>query len=216
MSLVSDYHGKGTRSRDEHPSNQRLRRHHRRRIAGGVDGSDISAGGPPLFSWASRASCSALVLGLFIREPVRNQAERADARASRGRSLGRANPSSAVRSPRRSRRFRSGSFMREFLTTPSAVVLLIAFPCVNFVAWVVISWMPKYLYRGFQPVDHHGGRQRNHLDSGRQPGRGDLRRLAGRSLAAAGCRAGEWGRKPWACCSAPDRLICGTTSSLTS
>ena len=28
-------------------------------------------------------------------------------------------------------------------------MLLITFPCVNFVAWVVISWMPKYLFDKF-------------------------------------------------------------------
>jgi sugar phosphate permease len=41
------------------------------------------------------------------------------------------------------------AFLRELFTNPVALLLMLAFVCMNFVAVVLLSWMPKFLYDKF-------------------------------------------------------------------
>jgi len=151
MSLVSDYHGKSTRSRA-------MSIHQTSVYAGIIGGGSLAAWMGAEFGWwtpfvflGGAGILLGMILGLFIREPARNQAERADAEAAAiaandpGREeVGIEEPPAEAIPP-----MPLTQFLTEFMKTPSAVVLLIAFPCINFVAWVVISWMPTYLYEDF-------------------------------------------------------------------
>ena len=76
-----------------------------------------------------------LVLAAFIREPRRNEAEILE--------------QSATDQEAQLPEMGFVDFLRHLLATPTALVLLIVFPCVNFVAWVIITWMPTYLYESF-------------------------------------------------------------------
>lgn len=142
MSLVSDYHGKKTRSRA-------MSLHQTSVYAGIIGGGWLAAYLADHYNWRTpfivlgvSGILLGMLLGLFLREPARNQAERVEGetgnRAEAKAKLAPAAPISFWR------------FLLEFAKTPSAVVLLITFPCVNFVAWVVISWMPKYLSTNFK------------------------------------------------------------------
>ncbi|HEY2841340.1 MAG TPA: MFS transporter [Pirellulales bacterium] len=147
MSLVSDYHGKSTRSRA-------MSLHQTSVYAGIIGGGSLAAYLGQHFGWRTpfvflgiSGILLGLLLGLFLREPIRNQAEISESEArdaTRMLSGGISKPKDTA--PKTS----FWRFLLDFARTPSAVVLLITFPCVNFVAWVVISWMPKYLSTHFK------------------------------------------------------------------
>ena len=136
MSLVSDYHGKRTRSRA-------MSIHQTSVYAGTIGGGGLAGWMGQHYGWWSpfvflgvAGIVLGLVLGAFIREPRRNEAEILEREAD-------------AATPLKSPQMDFVPFLRHLLTTPTALLLLLVFPCVNFVAWVIITWMPTYLYENF-------------------------------------------------------------------
>ncbi len=137
MSLVSDYHGKRTRSR--------AMGFHQTSVYFGTIGGGFFAGliGQH-YGWRwSFVGFGALgiVLGAllhrFLVEPPRGAADRADKSAPTGDHEG-----AVQQIPTR-------EFLRTVWGTPTVLVLMSAFMCSNFVALVLLSWMPKFLYDRF-------------------------------------------------------------------
>jgi MFS family permease len=128
MSLVSDYHAKATRSRAMgfHQTSVYIGT-----IAGGFFAGLIGQhyGWRWSFVFFGGLGCLyGLLLQRGLREPVRGAAEETQEPETK---LG------------------WGATLRLILTTPTAVCLLAAFLFANFVAMVLLSWMPKYLYDKF-------------------------------------------------------------------
>ncbi len=135
MSLVSDYHSKATRSRA-------MSLHQTSVYAGTIGGGALAGWMGQNYGWQSPfivLGIAGVVLGLvlaaFIREPARNEAER--------RELGEL-ASQPAESP-----VPIGEFLRGLVTTPSALLLILAFLGANSVGLVFLSWMPSFLYNKF-------------------------------------------------------------------
>jgi sugar phosphate permease len=135
MSMISDYHGKKTRSRamGTHQTSVYLGT-----IAGGFFAGLIGE----YYGWrwsfivfGGLGILFGLVLIRLLREPERGAADLADQGP-------RAEPVVTKRIPIK-------DFLRMLLRTPSAALLMGAFACANFVALVLLSWMPKFLYDQF-------------------------------------------------------------------
>lgn len=136
MSLVSDYHGKSTRSRA-------MAFHQTGVYAGIIGGGAIGAWMGEQYGWRTpfiflgvAGVLLGLVLAAFIREPVRHAAELLEGDTDVPQAQPRPVP--------------MATFLRYLLTTPTAIVLLIVFPSANFVAWGVLTWMPTYLHENFE------------------------------------------------------------------
>jgi sugar phosphate permease len=135
MSMISDYHGKATRSRamGAHQTSVYIGT-----IAGGFFAGLIGSRYGWRWSFVIFGGLG-IVLGCFLmrllREPQRGAADR------------------HKKSPRIESRPPAGIPIVEFLETvwrtPSAVLLMGGFACANFVALVLLSWMPKFLYDKF-------------------------------------------------------------------
>jgi MFS family permease len=134
MSLMSDYHGKATRSRA-------LGLHQTSVYVGTIAGGYFAGLVGQRYGW--RWSFVAfgglgILLGLVLRryliEPQRGAADTTFAEVSG--AVTKANPRPSGR----------GVSAR---LTPTLVILLAAFLCANFVAVVVLTWMPKFLYDKF-------------------------------------------------------------------
>jgi MFS family permease len=134
MSLVSDYHGKATRSRA-------LGLHQTSVYIGTIAGGYFAGMIGQRYGWrwsfvvfGGLGILLGLVLRRYLIEPERGAADvlLADARGSETKN--------GPRLP--------GSGPRGWLT-PTLVILLAAFLCANFVAVVVLTWMPKFLYDKF-------------------------------------------------------------------
>jgi MFS family permease len=122
VSLVSDYHGAATRSRA-------LGMHQTSVYIGTIAGGFFAGAIAQHYGWrwsfivfGGMGVLLGLVLSRFLVEPKR---------AVEG-----------VRMP-------MGEFVAILLRTPSALLLMGAFVCANFVAVVLLSWMPKFLYDKF-------------------------------------------------------------------
>ena len=136
MSLVSDYHGRRTRSTAMGWLQTSV-------YLGSIGGSFLAGLIGESYGW--RASfvvfgVCGIVLGLllsrFLIEPRRGAADKEDPeRAKPGLALERPIPRAAL---------------APLLRTPTVLLLLGAFVCANFVALVLLSWMPKFLYDRFQ------------------------------------------------------------------
>jgi MFS family permease len=135
MSMISDYHGKKTRSRamGTHQTSVYLGT-----IAGGFFAGLIGE----YYGWrwsfivfGGLGILFGLVLIRLLREPERGAADLADQGP-------RAEPVGTKRIPIK-------DFLKILLQTPSAALLMGAFACANFVALVLLSWMPKFLYDQF-------------------------------------------------------------------
>ncbi len=129
MSLISDYHGRDTRSRA-------MGLHQTSVYVGTIGGGAFAGLIGQHYGW--RASfivfgllgiLLGIVLHIFIREPPRGAAEAAD-------------PAAVTPLP-------FTAFVRLVARTPALLCLLGAFMCANFVAVVLLSWMPKFLYDRF-------------------------------------------------------------------
>jgi len=135
MSLVSDYHGKRTRSR--------AMGFHQTSVYFGTIGGGFFAGliGQHYgWRWSFIVfGALGIVLGVVLHrllwEPERGAADRADAGAG-------ARTAAGSRMPLR-------EFLRTIWATPTVLFLMAAFLCANFVALVLLSWMPKFLYDRF-------------------------------------------------------------------
>jgi MFS family permease len=128
VSMISDYHGARTRSRA-------LGVHQTAVYMGTVAGGFCAGWIGQTYGW--RWSCIlfgglGMVLGFvlhrWLREPARGAADQAAIAERPG--AGRA-------------------ALRALWKTPTALLLLAAFMCANFVALVLLSWMPAFLYGKF-------------------------------------------------------------------
>jgi len=128
VALLSDYHGPATRSRA-------LGLHQTSVYAGTITGGACAALIAQRYGWrwpfvvfGALGMLLGLVLNRFLIEPKRGAAENAPARTERIPFL---------------------DFLKILRDTPSAITLMAAFVCANFVAIVLLSWMPQFLYDKF-------------------------------------------------------------------
>jgi MFS family permease len=128
VSMLSDYHGRRTRSRA-------LGIHQTSVYAGTIAGGSFAGLIGQYYGWrwafvvfGAAGVVLGLVLGRFLHEPRRGAADLA------------AEP--AARLP-------VGQALRLIFTTPTALALMLAFLCANFVAMVLLTWMPSYLTEKF-------------------------------------------------------------------
>ncbi|HVO99738.1 MAG TPA: MFS transporter [Bryobacteraceae bacterium] len=130
MSMVSDYHGRRTRSRA-------IGIHQTSVYAGTIAGGFFAGKIGEVYGWrwsfiifGGLGVLLGFVLTRFLREPKRGQSDLGDAESA-GASLNLA------------------EFGRLLRRTPTALCLMGAFMCSNFVAVVLLTWMPKFLYDRF-------------------------------------------------------------------
>lgn len=134
MSLLSDYHGRDTRSRA-------MGLHQSSVYAGTIAGGAVAGFMGQHFGWRSSfflfgslgALLGLVLLGL-LREPVRGQGER-DKEAVRPEALPAAGGLRAS--------------LAEVFQSRMVPVLMMVFIGANFVAMVFLTWMPSFLYRKF-------------------------------------------------------------------
>lgn len=135
MSLLSDYHGRETRSRA-------MGLHQTSVYLGTIGGGFFAGLIGQYYGWrlsfvvfGGLGVLLGLVLGRFLVEPPRGGLDVAEA-------TGGAVAARHGRVPMR-------EFLRLLARTPTLQCLLGAFMCANFVAVVLLSWMPKFLYDKF-------------------------------------------------------------------
>ncbi len=127
MSLVSDYHGKATRSRA-------LGFHQTSVYIGTIAGGSFAGLIAQTYGWrwsflvfGSLGILLGFVLQRFLIEPTRGAADAIETVAQLPAAVA----------------------LRAIWSTPTAVILMAAFLCANFVAIVLLSWMPAFLYERF-------------------------------------------------------------------
>jgi len=135
MSMISDYHGKATRSRA-------MGIHQTSNYLGTIGGSFFSGWIGQCYGWRwsfIMFGALGILLGLFLNrrliEPQRGATDFEDRGARE--HLGTVN------------RLSPTQFLRIVWTTPTVLLILGAFMCTTFVAVVLFSWMPKFLYDKF-------------------------------------------------------------------
>jgi MFS family permease len=135
MSMISDYHGQATRSRAMGTHQTSV---YAGTIAGGFFAGLIGEHYGWRWSFAFFGSMGILLgffLSRFLREPKRGAADFEDAGVGEQSKVKEQVP------------------LRELVKiiwgTPTALILMGAFMCANFVALVLLSWMPKFLYDKF-------------------------------------------------------------------
>jgi predicted MFS family arabinose efflux permease len=122
VSLVSDYHGPETRSRA-------LGVHQTSVYAGTIAGGFFAGWIAQSYGWRwsfITFGGAGVLLGVILNRFLREPAQRA-----------------------RGERIPLAAYTRVLRDTPAAPILMAAFVCANFVAVVLLSWMPKYLYDQF-------------------------------------------------------------------
>lgn len=134
MSMISDYHGRQTRSRA-------LGLHQTSVYVGTIGGGFLAGLIAEHYGWrwsfivfGALGIVVGLVLNVFLREPRRGQADFADPVSSGEVTSMKL---SVVR------------FISLLRRTPTILCLTCAFICSNFVAVVLLTWMPKFLYDRF-------------------------------------------------------------------
>ncbi len=135
MSMISDYHGKATRSRA-------MGIHQTSVYVGTIGGGFLAGLIGEHYGWrwsfiilGGLGFILGLVLLGLLREPQRGAADWEDGSThAQTPALGRVSV---------------GKSLKLILGTPTAVLLMGAFMCANFVALVLLSWMPKFLYDKF-------------------------------------------------------------------
>jgi MFS family permease len=139
MSMISDYHGRATRSRA-------MSLHQTSVYAGTVGGGALAGWLAQSYGWQFPfillGACGivlGLVLAAFIREPQRNQAERQEASVE-----------SAEQTIPEPVQIPMGRFLMEWLRTPTAIILVLAFLAANFVAMQFLAWAPTFLNEKFK------------------------------------------------------------------
>jgi MFS family permease len=130
-SLISDYHGSDTRSRA-------LGLHQTAVYMGTIGGGYFAGLIAETHGWrlsfvvfGGLGVLLGFVLNRFLIEPPRGAAEEKRAPVTPGATL------------------TFGGFLRLVARTPTLLCLLGAFMCANFVAVVLLSWMPKFLFDRF-------------------------------------------------------------------
>jgi MFS family permease len=135
MSMISDYHGKATRSRA-------MGIHQTSVYVGTIGGGFFAGLIGEHYGWrwsfvffGGLGILWGLVLVKLLREPQRGKADLESARLD---------PQAHIME-----RVPFGESLSMILGTPTALVLMGAFVCANFVALVLLTWMPKFLYDKF-------------------------------------------------------------------
>jgi MFS family permease len=136
MSLLSDYHGRDTRSRA-------MGLHQTSVYLGTICGGFFAGLIGQYYGWrlsfvvfGGLGILLGLVLRRYLREPVRGAADVIEATGAHAPAP-------------RSGGLSLGEFFRLVGRTPTLLCLMGAFMCANFVAVVLLSWMPKFLYDKF-------------------------------------------------------------------
>ena len=136
MSLISDYHGRNTRSRA-------MGLHQTSVYVGTIGGGFFAGLIGQHYGWrlsfivfGGLGVLLGFVLNRFLIEPSRGAADVADVKSTHAPV-----PSSAG--------LPLPAFLRLVVRTPTLLCLMGAFMCANFVAVVLLSWMPKFLYDKF-------------------------------------------------------------------
>ncbi len=136
MSLISDYHGRNTRSRA-------MGLHQTSVYVGTIGGGFFAGLIGQHYGWrlsfivfGGLGVILGFVLNRFLIEPSRGAADVADVKSTHAPV-----PSSAG--------LPLPAFLRLVVRTPTLLCLMGAFMCANFVAVVLLSWMPKFLYDKF-------------------------------------------------------------------
>jgi MFS family permease len=132
--LISDYHGRATRSRA-------LSFHQTSVYVGTIAGGFFAGLIGQHYGWrwsfvvfGGLGMMLGLVLGRFLREPRRGAAERVDD----GLNALRPGPRLPLR-----------AVWPLIVKSPTLLLLMLAFLCANFVAMVLLTWMPAYLTEQF-------------------------------------------------------------------
>jgi len=140
MSLISDYHGRATRSRA-------MGLHQTSVYVGTIGGGFFAGLIGQHYGWrlsfvvfGTLGVLLGIALQFLLVEPQRGAADAAD----RG---GSATPLATSVTPVR---LTFADFFRLAVRTPTLLCLMGAFMCANFVAVVLLSWMPKFLFDKFQ------------------------------------------------------------------
>jgi MFS family permease len=135
MSLISDYHGRATRSRA-------MGLHQTSVYVGTIGGGFFAGLIGQHYGWrlsfivfGGLGILLGLVLHRLLIEPPRGAADFADAGPGSHAAPGAHMPFAA--------------FLGLLWRTPTVLCLMGAFMCANFVAVVLLSWMPKFLYDRF-------------------------------------------------------------------
>src|SRR6185437_2722293 len=135
MSLISDYHGKETRSKA-------IGIHQTSVYVGTIAGGFFAGLIGQYYGWrlsfvvfGGAGILLGAVLTRFLHEPPRGGADLSDAGI---RSRAELNQPLPLR-----------DFLKIIWGTPSVLLLMAAFMCDNFVGMVLLSWMPKFLYDKF-------------------------------------------------------------------
>jgi MFS family permease len=135
MSMVSDYHGKATRSRA-------MGIHQTSVYLGTIAGGFFAGAIGQYYGWrwsfivfGGMGVLLGFVLQRFLVEPKRGAADLADIGAGGQAEVARNLP--------------MRDFLRVIWATPTVLTLMGAFVCANFVAVVLLSWMPKFLFSKF-------------------------------------------------------------------
>ena len=138
MALISDYHSPKTRSRA-------IGLHQTSIYAGTIGGGALAGWMGEKYGWYSPfwvLAGAGIVLGVilqrFIREPQRNQAERAERALTQLKSEQTSLPPLPIR-----------QFLRAFVRTKTAVLLVSAYFGANLVGLVFLTWMPTFLTEKF-------------------------------------------------------------------
>ena len=136
MSLISDYHGKETRSRA-------MGMHQTSVYVGTIGGGFFAGLIGQYYGWrlsfivfGGLGVLLGFVLNRFLVEPARGAAEVAEVKGTHPAVGGRG--------------LSLGEFLGLAARTPTLLCLMGAFMCANFVAVVLLSWMPKFLYDKFE------------------------------------------------------------------
>jgi len=134
MSLISDYHGRETRSRA-------MAIHQSSVYAGTIAGGGVAGFLAEYYGWrsgfylfGSLGTVLGLLLVFLLKEPVRGQSEGA--------------ATETLRAPAAPERLRA--MLRGVFESRMVPVLIAVFVGANFVAMVFLTWMPSFLYRKFQ------------------------------------------------------------------
>jgi MFS family permease len=159
MSLISDYHGRETRSRA-------MGLHQTSVYMGTIGGGFFAGLIGQYYGWrwsfvvfGGLGVLLGLVLSRYLVEPPRGAADLAEAATPAAQTFRSASPASGK--PARSDETTSShpplpggklslpAFVGLVARTPTLLCLMGAFMCANFVAVVLLSWMPKFLYDKF-------------------------------------------------------------------
>jgi MFS family permease len=146
MSLISDYHGRGTRSKAMGICQSSV-------YAGTIAGGTVAGFLGQYHGWRSGfylfGSLGVLlgfVLVTLLKEPARGQAESDDQtqadEATGGHTPARTARNAAGREP-------IGSVLASIFANPMVLVLITVFVGANFVAAIFLTWMPSFLTRKF-------------------------------------------------------------------